>query len=235
MKMHRHLVSGHLKKHFPAHTGVWILIWKDWIQGFRRFDVKTGITWLVLFGMSLGMLVAPDWGTRIWVFVMWGLLIGQVCSKRFTSDMNLWVLFRQLPFPFKKMLLIEIASSVFWTSSLCWFAYGICILVGIHSSISIAVVAPGIIICITLAAVFDILRQSKTDELIAGHAAEMGAVGWLLGLLLAGFPLALVTWLITWMSSVIVVWMISLLGLLLSLGIGYGMWQITASQYKKIM
>jgi hypothetical protein len=234
MKMRRLLMCGHSRNHFPALTGVWILIWKDWIQVLRRFDIKSGISWLALFGLSLGMLIAPDWGTRIWVFVLWSLLIGQTCSKRFASDMNLWVLFHQMPFSFDKILLAEIASSMVWTSSICWFAYGICILVGIHPSISIAVVAPGIIICITLAAVFDILRQSKTDELIAGRAAEMGAIGLLFGLIMAGIPLALVMWISSWMSAGYAPWVASFFGLLLSMGIAYGIWRLDINQYTKI-
>ena len=57
----------------------------------------------------------------------------------------------------KKLLLAEIASSVVWASFMCWFAYGISSLLGFHPSITITVLAPGIILCITLAGVFDIL------------------------------------------------------------------------------
>ena len=94
--------------------------------------------------------------------------------------------------------------------------------------------APGIILCITLAAVFDILRQCKIDALLAGHATEMGAVGLLFGLILAGIPLALVVWISNWMSGGIILWIVSLLGLFLSLGIAYGMWQLDVHQYNKI-
>jgi uncharacterized membrane protein len=96
------------------------------------------------------------------------------------------------------------------------------------------VLAPGIILCITLAAIFDILRQSKAEALMAGHAAEMGAVGLIIGLLLAGLPLALIMWISDRVSEDVIQWVTSLLGLFLILGIAYGMWRLTASQYKKI-
>src|SRR4030042_559940 len=234
MRKRQRLEAGHLVNQFPVHAGVWTLVWKDWVQGLRKFDARSVISLLVLFGSGLGMLIAPDWGTRIWVFVVWGLLIGQVCSNRFNSDMNLWVLFRQLPFSGKDILWAEIVSSVVWATLLNWFAYGICSLVGFHPSLTVAVLAPGIILCITLAAVFDILRQSKADALIDGHAAEMGAVGLLFGLIIAGIPLALVMWISSWMSAGVIVWIATVLGLFLSLGIAYGMWQLDEYQYKKI-
>lgn len=179
-------------------------------------------------------MIAPDWGTRIWVFVVWGLLIGQVCSQRFHSDLNLWVIFRQLPFSGKEVLLAEIASSVIGAILLSWFAFGICSLMGFHPSLPVAVLAPGTILCITLVAAYDILRQSKADTLMAGHAAEMGAVGLILGLFLAGLPLALVIWISDRTSAGIIPWIVSLLGLFLSLGIAYGMWGVAAAKYKNI-
>ena len=234
IKIHQWLGLEDLIRYIPASSGVWVLIWKECVQILRRLSAKSVISWLVIFGLSLVMMIATDWGTRIWVFIVWGLLIGQVCSKRFNSDMNLWVFFRQLPFSGKKLLLAEIASSVVWASFMCWFAYGISSLLGFHPSITITVLAPGIILCITLAGVFDILRQSKPDALIAGNAPEMGAVGLLLGLILTGLPFGLVMWITSRMNFGVIALVVSLLGLILCLGIAYGLWQLAAYQYKKI-
>jgi hypothetical protein len=180
------------------------------------------------------MLIAPDWGMRIWVFVVWGLLIGQVCSKRFYSDLKLWVVFRLLPFSSRETLMVEIAGPVIAATILCWFASGICRLIGIHPSLPVAVLAPGIILCITLAAVIDILRQNQTDTLLTGHVAEMGVFGLFFGLILAGLPLALVMWISNQVSLGVMLWIISLLGLFLSLGIAYGIWQMAESKYKNV-
>ncbi|OGN92712.1 MAG: hypothetical protein A2Y88_13330 [Chloroflexi bacterium RBG_13_48_10] len=234
MRTRQRIGAGFIASHVPARAGVWILIWKDWVQTWRGFDIRSVISWLALFAMGFGMMIAPDWGTRIWVFIVWGLLIGQVCSKRFASDLNHWVVFRQLPFSGKEILLAEIAISVIGVTLLCWFAFGICSLIGLHPNLPVAVLAPGMILCITLAAAFDILRLCKADGLMAGHTAEMGAVGLIFGLLLAGLPLVLIIWISDHISGGVILWVISLLGLFLILGIAYGMWQLTASQYKKI-
>lgn len=130
--------------------------------------------------------------------------------------------------------MVEIAIPVLGTIALCWFAYGICSFIGLHPSLPVAVLAPGVILCITLAAVFDILRQSKTDTLLAGHVNEMGVVGLFFGLFLAGLPLALVMWISNQMSMGVILWITSLLVLFLSLGIAFGTWQLAVYQYKNL-
>jgi hypothetical protein len=234
MNTHRQPWAGFLESHFPAHAGVWALIWKDLIQTRRGFDIRSLISWLALFGAGIGMLIAPDWGTRVWVLIVWILLAGQVCSKRLSSDMKLWVVFHQLPFSSKQALLSEIASSVVGAILLEIFAFGICSVLNMHPSLPVAILAPGIILISALAAIFDILRQSKTEALLAGHSAEMGAVGLTIGFLLAGLPLAIVLGITDWGIGGIPHWFISLPGLAISLGIAYGMWQLDASQFNKI-
>jgi len=226
--------AGHYASHIQSRAGVWALIWKDWLQTSRGFDIRYATSWLALFAAGLGMLIAPDWGTRTWIFVVWGLLIGQVCSKRFSSDLNLWMLFRQLPFSGKEILLCEIVSPVVAATLLGWVAFGVCNLIRFHPSLPVALLAPGIILCITLAAVFDILRQSKADALLAGSSSEMGAAGLFFGLILAGLPLVVVMWITSRISAGYIVWVVSLLGLLLGLGIAYGLWHLTTWQYKNV-
>lgn len=189
---------------------------------------------MALLASSLGMMIAPNWGARIWVFVIWGLLIGQICSQRFHSDINLWAVFRQLPFSGKEIVLAEIASSVIGAILLCWFAFGLSSLLGFQPNLPVVVLAPGVILCITLAAVFDILRQSKSDALMAGHTADTGAAGLIVGLIVAGVPLLLCVWISSQMITILILWVSIFLGLFLSLGIAFVMWQLTGSQIKKI-
>jgi hypothetical protein len=180
------------------------------------------------------MLLAPDWEMRTWVFIVWVLLIGQVCSKRLSSDMKLWVVFQQLPFSRKNTVLAEIASPVVVAILIEGLAFGMCSVLKLKPSLPVAVLTPGIILIAALAANFDILRQSKTEALLAGHTAEMGAVGLIIGFLLAGLPLVLVLGITDRASSGLLPWFISFFGLVLCLGIAYGMWQLTAAQFKKI-
>jgi len=192
------------------------------------------ISWLALFGVSVGMVLAHSWVTMIWIFILWGVLIGQVCPKRFVSDLSLWALFRQLPFSGQLILIADIASSVIGATLLIWLAYGLCSLIGWQANLLVAILAPGVILCLTLTAAFDIMRLSKSDALLAGNPANMGAVGLYLGLILAGMPLALVTWLSGWTLTGSTLWISSFIGLFISLGIAYIMWRLAASRFENI-
>jgi hypothetical protein len=234
MKTRQRLGAGHPASHIPARAGLGALIWKDWVQSLRRIDFISVMSWLGLCGVSLGMIVVPDWGSRIWAFVFWGLLIGQRCTERFRSDLQLWAVFRLLPFPARETLLVEIASPVLGATVVTWLAFAAGSLLGFFPGLMLIVLSPGIIFCIALAAVFDILRQSKTSDLLAGQAAGLGAVGLIFGLLLAGLPLAISVWVTSQMSAGVVIWLVSVMGLLFSLGIAYGMWRMTTAEYKNL-
>jgi hypothetical protein len=117
---------------------------------------------------------------------------------------------------------------------LTWLAFAAGSLLGFFPGLPLIVLSPGIIFCIALAAVFDILRQSKTSDLLVGQAAGLGAVGLIFGLLLAGLPLAISVWVSSQMSAGVVIWLVSVMGLLFSLGIAYGMWRLTTAEYKNL-
>ncbi len=234
MRSSKRFQAGHFSNLIPSRAGVWVLIWKDWVQAWRGIDIKSIIFWVLLFASGIGMLIAPDWGTRIWVFVVWGLLTGQICSKRFSSDLKLWVVFRLLPFSSRETLMVEILSPVIGATLLCWIAFGICSLAGFHPSLPVAVIAPGIILCFALGAIFDILRQSQTDTLLAGQDIEMGVAGLFIGLFVAGVPLSLVLWLSSLMQTGVILWITSLFGLFISLGISFGMWRLAELKYINI-
>jgi hypothetical protein len=218
----------------PIRSGVWALVWKDWIQSWREFNIKNLLTWLVIFGSAVGMMLAPGWGTRIWVFIVWAVVVGQVCSKRFSSDLRIWVLLRSLPFSAKAIIIAEIAHSVIATILVSWVAYGLCRLINLDPSATIVILIPGLVLCVSLAAIFDILRQVKADVLLDGHGFDMGVVGLLIGLLSAGAPLALALVLTNLWSRSLMVMGASISGLGLCLILAYALWQLSAARYKKI-
>lgn len=218
----------------PAPGGLWIFVWKAWLQSWRTLSFMSIISWLALFGLSLGMVLSRGWGLWIGFFIVWGIWIGQICPRRYLSDLSLWALFKPLPFSARSILLADIAGAVCGAALLGWLAYALSSLIGWKTNLSFAVLAPGAISILTLTAVFDIHRHIKTEALLAGHPASMGPLGLYLGLVLAGIPLALANWIAGWASSGVVVWVVSLFGLFLSLGIAYLMWHLAALQLRKI-
>jgi hypothetical protein len=234
MKARQRLGVGHQASRIPARAGVWALIWKDWVQSLRGIDFRGIISWLILWGVFLGLVIATDWGSRIWAFVLWGLSVGQRGTERFHADLSLWVVFRQLPFSTKEILLVEVAGPVIAATILTWLAVGVGSLLGFQFVLWIILLVPGVILGITLASAFDILRQSHTSDLLVGNSPELGAVGLILGLLVAGVPLALVSWISSHLSGGLAIWFVSPIGLLLSLVIAYGVWQLSATEFKNI-
>ncbi len=217
-----------------ARGGLWILIWKSWLQSWRKHDFKGVILWLALFGLSIGMMLAYGQITLVGVFIIWGLLIDHLCLKRLSSDLSHWVLFCQLPFSGQEILLSEIVSPALSASLFVWLAYGIVSLIGSNIFLPYAILAPGIILCIILTAAFDLIRQCKTEALLAGHSPQQGALGLYLGLILGGLPLAMVIWLTGGPTSTGLMWGISILGLVFSLGLAFGLWKLAAFQLTKI-
>ena len=234
MKTREQLGTGHSTSRLPGSAGNGALIWKDGVTSLRRIDFAPIGAWLGIFGSGMGMMMAPDWGTRMWAFIIWCLLVGQRGTERLRSDLEVYAIIRSLPFSGKKVLLAEIALPAFTATMLTWFASMIGFWLGLSAQIILVVLAPTAILCIMLAAMVDILRHSSSSDLMAGQAAEMGAGGLLLGILAAGLPLGMVILVSSQLNNGIIQWASILSGMILSLGITYGTYNLAVNQYKKI-
>jgi hypothetical protein len=111
---------------------------------------------------------------------------------------------------------------------------GISSWLGFSPVIPLIVLAPASILCIAFTAAFDILRNCRSSELLAGQAAELGAGGVVLGIILAGIPMIMVSWIANKYNTVGVIWLSTLLGLALGGGITYLIWRLTAATYRNI-
>ncbi len=234
IKVRQRLGAGHKACRIPGQAKYLVLLWKDWVATLRTSNFGYLMGWIGIFGACLGMTLAPDWGTRIWAFIIWCLLVGQRCTQRLRSDLGIWVITRQLPFSGREMLVVELTTPILGVFLLSWLAIGVSFGLGFSPQISLGLLAPTTIICIGLAAAFDILRHCRSSELLAGQVAELGAGGLVLGFFLAGIPLILVPWIASQMSQLWVNWIVTLFSLTLSLGIIYVLWRLTAAEYHKI-
>ena len=142
------------------------------------------------------MVLAPDWGTRFWAFIIWCLLIGQRGTERLRSDLEVWAISRQLPFSGQETLAAELVTPVLGTMLLSWLAIGVSYWLGFSPQLSLILLAPAAIICIVLAAALDILRKCHSSELLTGQVAELGAGGLILGSTFGWHPMVIVYWLI---------------------------------------
>jgi len=225
---------GHQASRIKGRAGVWALIWKDWVATLRGMNFGGVMGWLGIFGVYLGIILAPDWGARLWAFTIWSLLVSQRCTERLRADLKVWAVTRQLPFSGGEILVAQVATPVLGTTLLSWLAMGISSGLGFSPVISLIVLTPASILCIALTAAFNILRNCRSSELLAGQAAELGAGGVVLGIILAGIPMVMVSWIANQDHTTGVIWLSSLLGLALAGGITYVIWRLTAATYRNI-
>ena len=225
---------GHQASRIQGRAGAWALVWKDWVSTLRAMNFGTIMGWLGIFGVYLGIILAPDWGARVWAFIIWILLVSQRSTERLRADLKVWAITRQLPFSGRETLVAQVATPVLLTTLLSWLAMGIGSGLGSSPVIPLIVLAPATILCIAMTAAFDILRQCHSSDLQAGQAAELGAGGVVLGLVLAGIPMIIVSWIVNQFNTPGVIWLGTLVGLAFGGGITYAMWRLTAATYKNI-
>jgi hypothetical protein len=234
MKARQKLGAGHLASQIRGRTGYSALIWKDWVTTLRAMNFGSMMGWLSILAVYLGMILVPDWGARLWAFIIWCLLVGQNCTDRLRGDLEVWAITRQLPFSGREILVAEVATPILGATLLSWFAIGVSFLLGLSPQLSLILLAPAAIICIVLAAEFDILRQCRSSDLVAGQVAELGVGGLVIGIILAGIPLSTVSWIANQFNGPGIIWLGNLLGIVLSLGIIYVLWNLTAAIYRDI-
>ena len=234
MLTRKRLGVGHQASRIHGRAGAWALIWKDWVTTLRAMNFGTTMGWIGIFWVYLGLILAPDWGARIWAFTIWSLLVSQRCTERLRADLKVWAITRQLPFSGRETLAAQVATPVLATTLLSWLAMGIISALGFSPMIFLIVLVPTTILCITLTAAFDILRHCHSSELLAGQAAELGAGGVVLGIILGGTPMVMVSWILNQYHTIGVICSGTLLGLAFAGGITYVIWRLTASSYRNI-
>ncbi len=234
MKIRNRLGIQHEPTRLIGRAGAWSLVWKDAVISLRAIDVGKLIAWMGIFGYFLGMVVAPDWGTRFWSFIIWCLLVERRGTERLRSDLELWVISQQLPFSGRATIVAELAVPALVAVLLTWLAVGFGAVLGFSPQYVFILVAPAAIITIILAAVLDILQKCHASELLTGQVAEPGAGGLILGGLLAGIPIGIVYWLTYLPDSTTADLMIALFGSVLTLGVSYILLQLSVSIYRGI-
>jgi hypothetical protein len=228
------LGSGHQASRIPGRIGAGALIWKDWVESLRVINIGDLIGWLGVFGLFLGLLLEPVWGTRLWAFILSCLLIGQRCTDRLRSDLRVWVITRQLAIQSDALLLAELVSPVFLTTLMAWIAMLVSHWLGYYHRISLVLLIPILVLCLALIAAFDILRHCRSSELLAGHVAELGVGGVVLGVILTGIITTLFYWLTFLPAEPVINCLITFLGLSFCGGMTYLILRLTTWSLNQI-
>ncbi len=210
----------------PDISGPGVLIWKDILQTKRTFQITGLLTWLQIFGYLFVIPFLPDFGSRGVVITLWIIQLAQISVKRIRSDLAVWPLIRQLPISYKKFLINDLE-----------FTYLLAVLISLGGILlggvvfgmqlpGLAWLVPGMVAAISCAAVFDVIRRSRSGLLLNGSVPELSAGGILMGILFAGIPMLI---------YVLVPGIVGmLLAFLLSWGMGFLALQLAAYAYRNI-
>lgn len=212
----------------PAHHGLWMLLWKDILQS--RYEIGFGQiwNWLILFGISVGFLLAPDFNSRILILFYWLIMVGQRTTSRLRADLRNWWLLRSLPFHAESLLLGELAIPWSLTVAIGWLA----ISMGGEQlgalRLSLFLLIPPVCLILSLISAYDVLRQSNTGMLLNGN---IPGISWwaLLGGMFCLAILAGMIWLFRPFQ-----WIGLFLAFVASVFLAYGAWRMTARKYRSI-
>jgi len=212
----------------PARPGLWVLLWKDILQS--RYEIGLGQiwNWLILLGISVGFLLAPDFNSRILILFYWLITVGQRTTSRLRADLANWWMLRSLPFHAESLLLGELAIPWVLTVTIGWLAIifgggGL----GAYRLSTILLIRP-VCLFLSLISAYDVLRQSNAGMLLNGNVP---VISWrtLLGGMLCLAILAGLTGLLRSFQ-----WIDVFLAIAVSLMLTYAAWRMAATKFRSI-
>ncbi len=195
LQQRKRLGLGRRPNMLPDMHGVWSLLWKDILQTWRSLNLRELAGWLTIFGLTLGVILIPEWSLRALALVVWVTLLGEHTTKRFRDDLSQWRLFRLLPFKGSRMILVDLVFP--WVIYVIsgWLALVICRQVVAPYTFMFAGLLPFVVAGIILSAANDILRQSEVNLLLVGEVPKQRALATFLGIILVAIPVGILWWL----------------------------------------
>ena len=228
------LGGGRAPTSLPAMGGAASIIWKQWVRASRSFDIRTVFPWLGLLLAGTGVLLAPDWGTRAWALVFWGLLALGRCAELLGQDMEVWHLFRTMPVSSDALLIMEFSSPVALITLFGWLAFTLGARLGVYLGISLPVVIlvfiPLLVMIFSFASAIDLFSQARSSLLLVGNTPGVSFLGLFLGFAGVLIPVLTIRWLSTYLTGS-GAW---LMGLLVSAGLAYLYFRLAIDRYRSI-
>jgi hypothetical protein len=211
-----------------ARPGFWVLPWKDILQSRYELGLGEIWNWLILLGISSGLFLASDLGSRILLFAFWIFTVGQRTTSRLRADLANWWMLRSLPFSSENLLWAELVIPWSLTVATGWLAiiFSSAGLGAFH--LPVALLVPPICMILSLIAAYDVFRQSTSEMLLNGNIPGISALTILGGAICLAIPAGIIWWLSQlW-------WIGVFLAIVVSLLLAYGLWHMAAKRYRSI-
>jgi hypothetical protein len=222
------------------------LLMKDLLQISRNGLLRAFFSWSAVFllafvgGLVTG-LIQGDIGVQAFSLLYWMLLLVNRSTSRLQNDLETWAVFRQLPLPAGRLLLAEIISAVLFGSLATWAGLAAAWLLqslipSAPAALSSAqtlvwiILAPVLIAAIAMGSAFDVIRQSKSANLLSGYAPQPGFLSLVIGAVVSLLSILLSTGRVSLAPSS--------LGVLMAFAVStisaYALWQTSAERLKRI-
>jgi hypothetical protein len=228
MKQRDRLGIGRSPARLPARPGLWVLPWKDILQS--RYGTGFGEirNWLVLLGISFGLLLAPDFGSRLFLLAFWIFALGQRTTFRLRADLGNWWMLRSLPFSAERLILTELAIPWSLTVGIGWLGiiFGGAGLGAFR--LTAALLMSPVCMMLSLVAAYDILRQSRAEMLLNGNVPGISALTIVGGAVCLFLPAGMI-FLLNQLPGIG-----AFLAFAVSLLLAYGLWRMAAKKYRSI-
>ncbi|MGE5224368.1 MAG: hypothetical protein ACM3PY_18170 [Omnitrophica WOR_2 bacterium] len=179
--------AGRAPSRLPPIADAGALAWKDIVQTLQAPSGAV-FAWILAIVLALGFLLPDNWGVQVWSLLFWMILVYRQSTRRLESDLRQWYIFRQLPFASGSAILFDLSGSVIAFTISTWVAAAMTAIFHPAAFTSgLLALAPLTVAAIAAAAAFDVVRRSKTPELLAGNVPSPD----LLGSILAGLFVAI--------------------------------------------
>lgn len=194
IQLKQRLGAGSPPIHLPSGSGPAALTWKQGVQALRGRSLKRAFDWLLIFGLFLGALVAPDWGSRSMVILFLSINVHKKTTERLQNDLSYWPLFQPLPLAPAPRLAAELGPGILLVTLLGWGALALVRLAGLANlPPGLAVLVPLLAFILAGAAAYDVIRQAKAEHLLLGQTQAPGVVAVLLSILALAINVFLLT------------------------------------------
>ena len=173
-------------------------------------------------------MLAPDFGSRLFLLAFWIFALGQRTTFRFRTDLANWWILLSLPFSSERLILTELAIPWSLAVGIGWLG----ILFGGAGlgtlRLTAALLLPTVCLILSLVAAYDILRQSKAEMFLNGNVPGISVLTIVGGAVCLVIPAGMTLWLIQ------LPWIGVFLAFVMSLLLAYGLWQLAAKKYRFI-
>jgi|GEM_PF-523288 len=221
---------------------------KDVLQVSRNGWLRALFSWsavtlLAGVGALIPVWIQGDIGVQAFTLLYWMVLLVNRSTTRLRNDLETWAVFGQLPLPAGRLILAEILSAVLFGSLatwaglvIAWLMQPLLVMTSAPAALSLtqlliwAILAPVLIAAIALGSALDVIRQSKSANLLSGYAPLPGFLSLAIGAVVSLLSILLSTGRVSLAPS--------FLGVMMAFAVSafsaYALWRTGAERLKQV-